>query len=88
MKAPKDRAIHRTKIIKGHVEKIEHMIEEDRYCMDIMVQSLAAQKSLASLNKLLLEKHLNCCVKSQFNNGEEDKAIKELVKLYDLGGRG
>ena len=88
MKASKDRASHRIKIIKGHLEKIEEMIEEDRYCMDIIIQSLAAQKSLASLNKLLLENHLKCCIKTQFLSGKEDKAIKELVKLYDLSGRG
>ena len=88
VKAPKDRASHRIKIIKGHLKKIEEMIEEDRYCMDIIIQSLAAQKSLASLNKLLLENHLKCCVTSQFKNGEEEKAIKELIELYDLSGRG
>lgn len=88
MKAPKDRASHRIKIIRGHLEKIEEMIEKDYYCMDIIIQSLAAQKSLSSLNKLLLENHLKCCITSQFKNGEEDKAIVELVKLYDLSGRG
>ena len=88
MKAPKNRADHRIKIIHGHCKKIEQMIKEDRYCMDIIVQSLAAQKSLASLNKLLLENHLKCCIKTQFQNGEEEKAIKELVELYDLSGRG
>ena len=86
--AAKDRASHRIKIIKGHLKKIEQMIEEDRYCMDIIIQSLAAQKSLASLNKLLLENHLKCCITEKFKNGEEEKAIAELIKLYDLKERG
>jgi len=88
MKAPKDRANHRIKIIKGHFKKIEQMIEDDRYCMDIIVQSLAAQKSLASLNKLLIENHLKCCISDKFKKGEDDKAIEELIQLYDLNKRG
>ncbi len=54
----KKRAIHRTKIIEGQFKGLEKMIEDEKYCMDILTQSLAIQKSLASLNKLILENHL------------------------------
>ena len=63
------------------------MIEKEEYCVDIITQSLAIQKSLSSLNKLILENHLKTHVKDNFSSGEEkkqDAAIKELLTLYEL----
>lgn len=63
------------------------MIENEEYCMDILTQSLAMQKSLASLNKLMLENHLKTHVKHMLSSGdpaEFDKATKELLELYEL----
>jgi DNA-binding FrmR family transcriptional regulator len=54
--AIKKRLSHRTKILSGQINGLARMIDEERYCLDIIGQSLAIQKSLASLNKLLLEK--------------------------------
>ena len=53
----KKRALHRTKIIEGQLRGIEKMIENDDYCVDIITLSLAVQKSLGSLNKLLVERY-------------------------------
>ncbi len=83
----KKRALHRTKILQGQMRGIEKMIDGDEYCMDIITQSLAAQKSLASLNKLILENHLKTHVKEKFGTGDEalqDESIKELLDLYEL----
>jgi DNA-binding FrmR family transcriptional regulator len=55
--------------------------------MDILTQSLAIQKSLASLNKLILENHLRTHVTDMLHSSEEvhqEKAIEELLKLYEL----
>lgn len=63
------------------------MIENEAYCMDIITQSLAIQKSLASLNKLILENHLRTHISDNFNSGDELKqqaAVKELLDLYEL----
>lgn len=84
MKDTKSRAIHRLKIIKGQVEALEKQVEEDAYCMDILTQSLAAQKSLASLNKLVLENHLRTHVADMMAHGDSEKAIAELTQLYEL----
>ena len=53
------RALHRSKILEGQMRGLEKMIEEEEYCMDIITQSLAIQKSLRSLNKLLKVYELN-----------------------------
>jgi len=66
---------------------LEKQIEEDQYCMDILTQSLAMQKSLASLNKLILENHLRTHVADHMASGNADvqtKTIEELLALYEL----
>lgn len=63
------------------------MIEDEAYCMDIITQSLAIQKSLASLNKLILENHLKTHVKDMIGSGDEamqTDSINELLVLYEL----
>lgn len=63
------------------------MIDNEQYCMDILTQSLAIQKSLASLNKLIVENHLTTHITEMLSSGEEEeqaKAIEELLNLYEL----
>ncbi len=83
----KRRALHRTKILQGQLKGIEKMIENEDYCMDIITQTLAIQKSLGSLNKLIVENHLKTHIADNFSS-EDDKlqavAIEELLKLYEL----
>lgn len=81
----KKRALHRSKIIEGQMRGIQKMIDNEEYCMDIITQTLAIQKSLSSLNKLILENHLRTHVKSMFESGEVDKAVEELLNAYELG---
>jgi DNA-binding FrmR family transcriptional regulator len=82
----KHRALHRTKILEGQMRGLQRMIENEDYCMDIVTQSLAIQKSLGSLNKLLVENHLRTHVTDMMNGGEEQqaKAIDEMLRLFEL----
>ena len=77
----KKRALHRSRILEGQMRGLEKMIENDDYCVDIITQSLASQKSLRSLNKLLVENHLRTHVAHMFANGEQDVAVDELRKV-------
>lgn len=70
--------------LQGQVKGIEKMVEEGKYCVDIITQSLAAQKSLQSFNEKLLENHLTEHVAHQFQHGQSSKAVKELIKIYKL----
>jgi len=65
---------------------LEKMIENEEYCMDIITQSLSIQKSLRSLNKLLVENHLRTHVSDMFAAGGEQQelAVDELLKVYEL----
>lgn len=83
----KKRAAHRSKIIAGQLNGLQKMIDGEAYCMDILTQSLAIQKSLASLNKLVLENHLRTHVTEMFKADDaksKEKAVAELLSLYEL----
>ncbi len=83
----KQRALHRTKIIEGQIKGLLKQIENEDYCMDIMTQNLAIQKSLASLNKLVLESYLRTHIGSMMTSSDDDlneQAYSELLKLYEL----
>ncbi len=86
----KKRAAHRTKIIEGQIKGVQKMINSEAYCMDILIQSLAIQKSLSSLNRLVLENHLKTHIKAMLTSNDEaqqNQAIEELLKLYELTQR-
>jgi len=83
----KKRATHRSKIIEGQFKALQKAIDSEAYCMDILTQSLAIQKSLASLNKLILENHLKTHVTHDLASGNEKQqqtAVQELLNLYEL----
>jgi CsoR family transcriptional regulator, copper-sensing transcriptional repressor len=83
----KQRALHRSKILQGQLKGLEKMIDNEEYCMDIITQSLAIQKSLGSLNKLILENHLKTHVADNLasaNEAKQSEAIQELLNLYEL----
>lgn len=83
----KHRALHRTKILQGQLKGLEKMIEKEDYCMDIIVQSLAIQKSLSSLNKLIVENHLKTHITHHMTSGnsqKQEEAVNELLGLYEL----
>lgn len=83
----KQRALHRAKILEGQMRGVQKMIENEDYCMDILTQNLAIQKSLSSLNKLVLENHIKTHITDMLGSGkdaEQTKAVEELLKLYEL----
>ena len=77
----KVKASKRLNLIKGQLDGLQNMIENDEYCIDLLNQSLAIQNSLKSLDAVLFERHLETHVAHQFKNKEE-KATKELVDLF------
>jgi len=85
----KKRALHRTKILEGQMRGLEKMIDDEEYCIDIITQSLAIQRSLRSLNKLLVENHLRTHVSDMFAAGgdQKDMAVDELLRVYEITNR-
>jgi CsoR family transcriptional regulator, copper-sensing transcriptional repressor len=76
--------LNRLKILRGQMAGVHKMVGENAYCVDVIRQSLAIQKSLQSFNQQMLEWHLYHHAKDQFKFGEHEKAIKELLEIYSL----
>ena len=82
----KKRALHRSRILQGQLRGLEKMIDNEEYCVDIITQSLAVQKSLRSLNKHIVENHLRTHVTDMFEAGgdEREAAVTELLTVFEL----
>ncbi|GHO96107.1 hypothetical protein KSF_061550 [Reticulibacter mediterranei] len=78
--------LKRLSYIEGHVAGIRKMVEEDKYCVDILRQTYAVRKSLEKLEKIVLEGHLQTCVPEGIRGNREEAVIQELVQLYDIAG--
>ncbi|TSC70083.1 MAG: hypothetical protein CEO12_580 [Parcubacteria group bacterium Gr01-1014_46] len=74
----------RISIISGQVRGIQEMIENEKYCVDIITQVEAVREALSSVGNLVMQNHLETHVMHQIKNGEESKAIKEMLKIYNL----
>lgn len=83
-KNSKKRLIKRIRIIGGQVKGIEKMIEQDKYCVDIITQSLAVKAALSSIEDVVLESHLSTHATQQMKTGNQAKAISEILKIYKL----
>ena len=70
--------VKRLSRIEGQIRGIKNMVEEDAYCIDILVQVAAANAALNSFNKELLASHIKTCVADDIRNGK-DETIDELV---------
>lgn len=78
------KATRRLRIIAGQIKGLEKMIEEDKYCIDIINQSLAVKQALSSFEDFILKNHLSTHVIEQIKSGKSDKAIEEILSIYKL----
>lgn len=84
----KKRALHRSKILEGQMRGLTGAIEGEKYCVNLLLQSLSIQRSLKSLNGLLLENHLRTHVRHQLRDPKkEDRAVAELLKIFILSNK-
>ncbi len=70
--------IHRLNRIEGQVRGIKGMVENDAYCVDILIQVAAVNAALNSFNRVLLANHIETCVAEDIRAGKEG-AVEELV---------
>ena len=79
--------LKRLNYIEGHLNGVRRMIEEDKYCPEILKQSFAVRRAIEKLEALILEGHLHTCVAHGIRDGREDQVISELMELYVLSNR-
>ncbi len=74
------RMLNRLSVIEGQVRGVKKMLEEDRYCVDILTQVSSIQAALNGFNKQLLAQHIKSCVCDDIRAGN-DNAVDELCEL-------
>ncbi|MFC7747411.1 metal-sensing transcriptional repressor [Lentibacillus kimchii] len=77
----KDQMTNRLNRIEGQVRGLQKMIEEDRYCIDILVQISAVQAALNKVGYTVMERHAKTCVSDAIQSGNGDESIEELMKV-------
>ena len=80
----KNKVSRRLKIVQGQLKGLAKMVEEEKYCVDIITQSNAIKEALSGVENLMLENHLATHVLHQMKTGKEKKAMEEILKVYKL----
>jgi DNA-binding FrmR family transcriptional regulator len=79
----KENLLHRLKIIRGHLDKVIKMVEDDEYCLDILQQSTAVGSALKGVDQAILENHLRTCVKGALvSKKEAEEKVAEIIKVF------
>ena len=73
--------------IEGQVRGIAKMIDEDRYCIDVLTQLQAVRSALARVESEMLKDHLNQCIVGAMASGDVDEQRQKAQELIDLLGR-
>lgn len=76
----KQSALNRLKTIRGHLDAVIGMVDEERYCPDVMKQVSALQGSLERVNRVLLQNHLETCVAHAVSAGQTEEIVEELME--------
>lgn len=90
----REQAGRRLRKIAGQVAALERMVDEDRYCVDVLLQIAAVRGALDKVGKLLLEGHVETCVTHAIRSGraaDRDEKLAELIEVFSrfahIGGR-
>jgi len=73
--------------IAGQVEGIQRMIDQDRYCVDVLLQIAAVRAALDKLGKLVLGSHVETCVAAAFAEGSKRERQQKLDELLEVFSR-
>lgn len=77
----------RLKRVEGQIKAIDRMIEQDVPCEDIIIQINAAKTALHKIGQVVLERHLNHCVKDGIAHGDAEKTIADFAKAVEYFSR-
>lgn len=86
MRAGKEKVARLLKTARGQLDGILRMVEDDRYCIDILNQLLATRSILTKVEREIMSSHLESCVRGAFESGGEEKQqvkIDEIITLME-----
>jgi DNA-binding FrmR family transcriptional regulator len=79
--------LKRLNFIDGHLAGIRRMVEQDKYCVDILKQTYAVRRAIEKMDSIMLGGHLHTCVVEGIRDGREDAVLAELSELYEMAGK-
>ena len=83
----RDDALKRLSYIEGHLAGIRKMVEEDRYCVDVLKQTHAVRRALEKMEATVLQGHMETHVVDGIKSGNEGEIVGELMELFDLAAK-
>lgn len=83
----KSDVLKRLAFIEGHLQGVRRMVDEDKYCVDVLKQTFAVRRAIEKMEQLMLDGHLHTCVVEGIKDGRDDQVISELLDLYELANR-
>ena len=90
----RDEVKKRLKRVAGQIAGIERMVDEDRYCVDVLLQVAAVRAALDGVGKVILRSHVETCVSDALVSGrarERNEKIEEIMDVFskfaNVGGR-
>ncbi|HWQ38667.1 MAG TPA: metal-sensitive transcriptional regulator [Burkholderiales bacterium] len=86
-RSDKPALLRRLNRVEGQIRGIARMVEEDRYCVDVLTQIAAVRSALDAIAKGLLEDHAHHCVQAAVKSGRGQAAIDELLRVVDAFSR-
>lgn len=82
-KAVKEQALKRLRTARGHLDHVIRMIETEKYCIEILQQSLAVQAALRAVDNIILKGHLEEHVAHAMHGKDQQKSIQEVVDVFE-----
>lgn len=82
--ADRDRLLKRLRRVEGQVRGVHKMVEDDRYCIDVLTQIQAVRAALAKVEREMLKAHLDHCIESAIVGGDADEQRQKATELITL----
>jgi len=83
----KRRTLARVRRIVGQAQGIQRMVEDDKYCVDILLQISAVQGALEQVSKILMARHIESCVADSLQAGSERERARKIDELIEVFSR-
>ncbi|NBC30940.1 MAG: metal-sensing transcriptional repressor [Spirochaetes bacterium] len=83
----KEKVSARLRRIEGQIAGIRKMVEEDRYCVDILTQTSAVVSALRGVEDLVMQNHLNTCVVDAIRSEDDSEKQEKLDEVMDVIGK-
>lgn len=84
MQADHEKTLRKLKTVRGQIDGLIKMVEDDRYCIDISNQLMASISILKNINSSVLSSHLEHCVYGALNSGDENESVEKIKEIESI----